>query len=522
MVGFMDIGTNSVRLLLARILPNHSYSVLSQQKEVVRLGKGEFPHSHLRQDAMNRAVLVCARFAEMARSFGAAEVVAVATSASREASNQEEFIERLRREAGLDVRVISGKEEARLIYLGVSSGMHLGKRRALFVDIGGGSTELIVGNSRHYEYLDTLKLGAIRLTSLFPGSPTGKVGRSRYKEIVKYISNAAVQAVSHVRGYKVELAVGSSGTIMNLAEIATRRFEGRSLERDDVMTHEQLKEVLAHLCSLTLEQRRKVAGINPERADIIIAGGAIIDTLMDELGLGRIQISDRGLRDGMLVNYLKLIETGWGIGRMSPRERSVLLLGRACHFDEGHAHNVASLAGQLFDTAREQGFHAMGDWERELLHYASLLHDVGVFLSFVNHQDHTYYLIRNSDLLGFDQTEIAIIAAVARFHRKGVPTAKQPEMADIGRGLGKTVLAMSSLLRLAEVLDRSHAGVVTEAAIVKGPGADASLEVSCRGDCQLEMWGVQGHLKYFQKAFGCALHVRPARRVRRGRAKGRD
>src|SRR5882672_6828597 len=166
-VGFVDMGTNSVRLLLVRIRPNHAYSILNSQKEVIRLGDHEFGERRLQKAAMNRAVLVCRRFAELARASGAEEIVAVATSATREARNKAEFLRRLKREAGIEFHTVSGKEEARLIYLGVASGIHLGRKRALFIDIGGGSTELVLGDQEQPLYLDSLRLGAIRLTSLF-------------------------------------------------------------------------------------------------------------------------------------------------------------------------------------------------------------------------------------------------------------------------------------------------------------------------------------------------------------------
>src|SRR5579871_4779176 len=286
LVAFIDLGTNSVRLLLVRINANHSYTVLSEQKETVRLGEGEFLRSTLQPEAMRRASLVCARFAESARSRGAAEVLAVATSATREAENRATFLRHLRRIAGVDVRVISGKEEARLIYLGVSSGANIGGRQTLFIDVGGGSTEVIIGDQQQHRFLDSLKLGAIRLSGMFfrPGD-SSPVSSTRYARIQRYIRTRSVRTVERLKQFTVEQAIGSSGTILNLAEIAMRKAHKRGLVKGDVLTREQLREVVTLLCSLPLEERRKVAGINPDRADIIIAGAAILETLMQELDL---------------------------------------------------------------------------------------------------------------------------------------------------------------------------------------------------------------------------------------------
>src|SRR5579872_2862705 len=250
-VGFIDLGTNSVRLLLVRINENHSYTVLAEQKETVRLGEGEFRRNTLQPEAMRRAGLVCARFAEIARSRGASEVLAVATSATREAENRSAFLRHLRRVAGIDVRVISGKEEARLIYLGVSSGANIGGRQTLFIDVGGGSTEVIVGDQQQYRFLDSLKLGAIRLTGMFFRSgDTRPVSASRYARIQRYIRTRTVRTLEQLRDFTVEQAIGSSGTVMNLAEISVRREHKRGLAKGDMLTAAQLRDTVSLLCSL--------------------------------------------------------------------------------------------------------------------------------------------------------------------------------------------------------------------------------------------------------------------------------
>jgi exopolyphosphatase/guanosine-5'-triphosphate,3'-diphosphate pyrophosphatase len=504
-VGFMDVGTNAARLLIVRIKPNHSYAILTRQREGVRLGEGEFSDQKLHPEAMQRTILVCRKFADMARSYGAEEIVAVATSASREASNQHEFLHRLRDEAQLDLRIISGKEEARLIFLGVSRGVHLGAKEAVFIDIGGGSTEVIVGGQREYEYLESLKLGAIRLTNMFfDPDETGPVSPKRYEEIREYARNTAVRVIEQVKKCPVDAAVGSSGTILNLAEIATRLFTSKRSERQTVLKYSRLSQVVKTLCELPLDQRRKVPGIQPDRADIIIAGAAILDAFMQALDLGEIRVSDRSLRNGLLVDYL--VRTGHAetLEAMSVRERSALLLGRACNFDETHARRVEQLSLNLFDSGRAIGLHTMGAWERELLGYAALLHDIGVFLSFTNHHAHSYYMIDNADLLGFDQKEIDIIANTARFHRKAFPRANRPELLALEGDVQERVVELSVLLRLAEALDRSHAGIVERVAFENFANMDkkkVGLTIYSERECPLEVWGVGNHEKAFKKAF---------------------
>jgi exopolyphosphatase/guanosine-5'-triphosphate,3'-diphosphate pyrophosphatase len=496
-------------LLLVRFNPNQSYTTLSELKEPVRLGGDEFMSYSLQPKAMDRAVLVCSRFAAMARKNGASDIVAVATSATREAENQKEFLQRLRDEAALEVRVISGREEARLIYLGVSRGVHLDGKTGLFLDIGGGSTEVSVGDSRDFKYLDSLKLGAIRLTQMFQlDEPTRPIPKSHYALVCNYVRNAAVRAIEQLKQNPFDVAIGTAGTIRNLAGIASLRA-GRAVSDDEpTITPAELSDVVGLLRATPLSERKKVQGLNSERADVILAGAAILEVLMDELEIKQLATSRLGLRDGLLANYLiRSRKHSDPVYELSARRRSVLLLGRRCNFDERHAQAVARLALELFDSAKQLGLHDFGDSERELLEYAAILHDIGVFLSFVNHQAHTYYLIRNADLVGFDEMEIATIAALARYHRKGRPRPEHPEFAELDKKGQAIVSRLFVLLRLAERLERSHHGVIQRARFRRAGANGIRLAVRAEGDCSLELMAVEKDQKAFAKAFDRPLVV---------------
>ena len=295
-VAFMDLGTNSVRLLVVRIHADQSYAILTQQKETIRLGEDEFTDQLLHEAARKRAITVCRHLAELARSFQAEDIIAVATAATREAANQGTFLKAFNAETGIDLQIISGREEARLIYLGVSSGVHIEQRQALFLDVGGGSTEISIGNQREYVYLDSLKLGAIRLTTRFLADQAGPTPPARFAEIKQYVRNTAIRAIQHLRAYPFELAFGSSGTIENLASVAARVIRRRSPAQPQILALTDMHEVEKLLCGLSVEERRKVPGLNPERADIIIGGMAIISTLMEEINIPQITVSTRGLR----------------------------------------------------------------------------------------------------------------------------------------------------------------------------------------------------------------------------------
>ncbi len=498
---FLDMGTNSVRLLVVRVNPNGSFTILNRQREVIRLGDGEFQEHLLQPEAMDRAVLVCRKFNDLARAYGASEFIAVATSATREAENQGKFLARLEREAGLEVRVVSGREEARLIYLGVSSGIHMGSARSVFIDIGGGSTEVAVGDQSEHFLLDTLKLGAIRLTQMFfLPDEKGPVSAARYALIRQHVRNATIRTAQHVRQYGIDKAIGSSGTIMNLAEIASQ-MKPKGPAREAALTREALRRVVETLCAVPLEERKRIAGINPDRADILIGGAAILETLMEVMELKTLKVSDRSLQDGLLVDYLSRPGNSPLYSGLSVRERSVQQLARSFNLDEDHAKTTTRLTLRLFDSARETGLHAYGPAERELLAHASMLHDIGMFISFSNHQAHSYYIIRNSELLGFNQTEIGVMANVALFHRKRLPGKRNPEFASLDKTSRQLVRVLSTFVRLSESLDRTHTGLVTDARFEPGKGKQAVLEIRATGDVQMEVWGVQSQAEGFRKVF---------------------
>jgi len=505
-VSFIDIGTNSVRLLVVRLNPNHSYSILTQQKQQVRLGEGEFEEEEILPEAIERLVIVCKKLSDLARTFKTDEFVAVATSAMREAANQHEILHLLRHEALLDVRVISGQEEARLIYLGVSRGIHLGDKQAFFIDIGGGSTEISIGGERNYHYLESFKLGAIRLSNLYMSDTiTSPVSQDQYRKVQQHIKDAIIHSVQKLRKEKPDFAVGSSGTIMNLAEIAHKAIRQSGTPKEGVLHYKDLRKVIDLLCSLSLEERRKIPGINPERADIIIPGAAILDLFMKELSLDSITVTGRGLQDGLLVDYLSRMDAFPLLGELSPRQRSVLQLGRSCGINEVHARTVTSLVLELFDSAKGQKLHSLGDGERELLEYATFLHDIGSFISYTNHHAHSYYIIKNSELLGFDQKEITFIANIARFHRKKTPRKKNPEILELDSRERETLRILSTFIRLGESLDRSHTALIQHVRFSRTDKTSVYLEVVARGDCQLEIWGVEAEKKAFEKIFGKEL-----------------
>ncbi len=333
----------------------------------------------------------------------------------------------------------------------------------------------------------------------------GPISDDTYEEMKKYVRGAVFHSVQLVKKGKVDIFIGSSGTIINLAEIANRAYEATC--KANVLRRSHLKKISAQMRSLPLSDRKRIPGINPERADIIIGGAAILETLMDELNVDELLVIDRGVRDGMLVDYLSKIEGYPHSMGMSVRETSVLQLGRSCNIDEKHAETVVKIALSLFDTSKKAGLHDLNAKDRELLKYAAYLHDIGDFISFTNHQAHSYYIIRNADLLGFDEKEITIMADLAKYHRKRPPKKKDPELKDLDARSQTAVVELSALLRLSESLDRSHASLVRSVAFVGSDKSSATLEIASDRDVSLEEWGVDADAKAFERAFDKELKL---------------
>lgn len=439
-VAFVDLGTNSVRLLVVRVGTGRSYTVLAREKETIRLGEGEFGTGRLQPAAMDRAAAACRRFMEVARDLGAEDVVAVATSATREAENRDEFLALLQAEAGLAVRVIPGEEEGRLVHLGTALSGAMGTDECLCIDIGGGSTEISVGDSRVCRRAVSLKLGAIRLSALFPADADGRVSPETYAAMQAHVLEVAGDALADLRDAGAARAFGGSGTIEKLA--ATAGDEKR-------LAYEDLVATVRRLCPMTLEERRQVAGINRRRADIIVGGAAVLETLMAELRLPALQVSHSGVREGLLADYLA------GTWNLPDRRKSVLALARTFETDEGHREAVAGLALALFDSGQTAGLPPLGEKERELLEYAAHLHDVGALVSLQDAHQHSGYIIRHADLPGFSREEKVLISEIVRGAGKKAPGGKSFQRLSPENALAVRTLA--ALLRIADRLAEDRA-----------------------------------------------------------------
>lgn len=455
----IDIGTNSIHLVVARVAAGGRFEVVTTAKEMVRLGSSGTDMKRLAPKALDRGIEALERFRLMAEAAGA-PVRAVATSAVREAENQATFIERARTEAGVEVEVISGFEEARLIHLGVLQAVPVIDLHALVVDIGGGSTELVVGHHGEALAAASLKLGAIRLTRRF--FPRERIKKAEVEACRAYIRSTLVPFFREAKAHRIDVVVASSGTATAVAAMASaaRGEEPPTTFNLHEVTADEVGEVVDRLVSAkSLAARKRIEGLDPSRADIVPAGAMILHEVLKEVGAGSLVISGYALREGVLLDTLQRIEGGSLHHLHDLRRRSVLHLADLCDDDQLHSERVAELALELFDGTAS--LHGLDLQCREYLEAAALLANVGLFVSHAQHHKHTYYVIRNSEhLSGFTDREIELIALVARYHRKSAPKKKHAEFARLPPDDQEIVRALAGLLRVAIALDRTHAGAV--------------------------------------------------------------
>jgi len=454
----LDIGTNSFHLVVARVR-GESLEVVTRARETVRLGHGGGDMKELSPDAIDRGIATLRRMRLLATSNGAS-MRAVATSAVREAENANVFLDRALREADVDIEVISGLEEARLIHLGVLQAIDVFDRRLLLVDIGGGSTEVLVGQRGETLAARSFKLGAVRLTDRF--FPGGEVKGKALASCRSYVRSVLTTFEREVDEVGFEVAIASSGTAETVARMAHAATGGavlRTYNRFEV-ERAQLDEVVAALVKRRTVAERRLPGLEPARADIIVAGALVLEGVADTFDIDRFTFSDGALREGVLLDTIARYREGSVHHLRDVSRRSIRALAERCDDDPAHSSHVAMLALQMFDATRH--LHGLGDDARDYLEAGALLANVGLVIAHSKHHLHAYYVIRNCELTGLTDNEIEIIALVARYHRKSAPKPSHPDFARLAPADQRLVCTLAGILRIAIGLDRSHDGRVRE------------------------------------------------------------
>jgi exopolyphosphatase / guanosine-5'-triphosphate,3'-diphosphate pyrophosphatase len=510
-IAAIDIGSNSIRQILADVSEDGKIHVVDEMKAMPRLGAGLDAEGMLSAESMGAAISALSRMATLARQMGADRIEAVATSAVRDAANGGAFLDRVRTETGLRVRVLTGKEEARLAYRSALAHFELGVGRTAVMDIGGGSLELSLTADGLVDRLASYPFGAIRATEQFlaGAARAGKERVGRVERAVRELRRAVRWAVRDdlpVKEWRGARIIGSGGTFTNLAAVVNARL-GLGAPRarhGTVVPRAELEHVLTMLLSMTAAERAAVPGLNPQRADIIVAGLAVAAEVMAIFEGRELLVSGYGIREGLLLEAALVQPRVADPGEA--RDRSVRELAERCHYEEPHARQVRKLSLQLFDQLAKRIGCEPGD--REILADAALLHDIGYHISYKGHHKHSYHLILHADLLGMSPAEQVAIANVARYHRGPSPKKTHDTFGHLDRALRRRIRRLAAILRVADGMDRGHVQAVDRVDVTVERDRIRLAPHPCPGAAlRLELWGASRKAEMLAEVAGARVEV---------------
>ena len=514
-IAAIDIGTNSFHLLVAAVDPKlRTFRIIQAEKATTRLGERDPETGELTEAAMQRGIETLRQFKDLAVSHQVEQIVTAATSAVREAPNGRDFLQTILNDLEIEVDLVSGPEEARLIYLGVLSGMPFGDRPHLLLDIGGGSTELILADGRDARALTSTRIGAVRLQRDFvKDDPMPSQRRSFLQAFIQGSLEPAVDKVRRrIKPGETPVLVATSGTAMAVGSLAASEEEHPPRKLHGYrLTRQRLDRVVDRLITMTPAQRRELAPINDRRAEIIVPGALILQTTMKMLGAADLVLSERALREGLIVDWMHrqgLLEDRFSF-QSSIRQRTVLHQVKRFAVNQARAERVASHALSLYDASR--GVMHDDDGEgRELLWAAAMLHSCGQHINISAYHKHTWYLIRHGELLGYSEAEHLMVAAIARYHRRSLPKKRHESWQLLAtRDNRRCVQQMALLLRLAAALDRRPEPVISALHIEAAKGS-LHLEIvpeRVNQNVSLEQWSLESCAEVVNEAVGVKLRV---------------
>lgn len=501
LIAAIDVGTNSFHMVIASVSTRGVLRIHARNKEMVRLGSSAGDMKRISPEAMDRGVETLRHFASEAAQHGA-HVRAVATSAVREALNKDEFVQRVFKETGIEIEVIPGVEEGRLIYMGAVHALPIVAKRTFVIDIGGGSTETVIGYQGEAAFVDSAKLGHLRVTKRFFPHPT--ITNDQVEECRNAIRGEWATVFQSLIAYGFESAVGCSGTVLAIAAMTLAR-SGKKIPESMNALRVDRKDILDVVNSIvqakTQVARLALPGMDPKRADVITAGALILEQAILGLNIQEITISGYALREGIVFDTVQKqrdIDEYHHLSHL--RYQSVDHLCDLYRVRRRHAEHVKNLCLRLFDDLRS--LHDLGDRERELLEAAALLHDVGYHIAADQHHKHSEYIIRNSAMPGFTNDEAELIASVARYHRKSHPKKKHPTFAALSVDEQQLVQVLSSILRVGEGLDRRQQQVVQTVRVNVSTNVLDIFLVAPTTVPDIEIWGSERRKELMEETFG--------------------
>ncbi len=507
-IAAIDVGTNSFHMVVATVDENGLLNITAREKEVVRLGSSSGDMKFIMGDAMERGIQTLSRFADLAKSEGA-EIRAVATSAVREAENKNEFVDKVLKKAGIEIEVVSGVEEARLINIGVMHALTIFRKKTLVIDIGGGSTETILSQKGETNIINSIKLGAIRLTKKY--FDKNIITDENIEECQSFIKGEWQPILEKVKEFGFETFIGTSGTIQTIATMAYYEkksyipdiINGLSVSRKDFLNIiEKIKKAKNE------NEISKLNGVDSSRVDILLGGALIIEFAIKYLEIKKITISSYALREGIVFDTIQKKTSILKFHHLADlRYQSVITLNRRYNVDIKHSEHVRKLCYEIFKDLKD--IHLLGLDEEEILEVAALLHDIGIQISLDSHHKHSYYIIKNCILPGFTNDEQELIANIARYHRKSIPKKTHENFNNLSEIEQRIVWILGGILRIAEGIDRRQIQSVesVSCSINQNKIYIKLLQASKDINPDIELWGANRRKEMLEIALNKKIEI---------------
>lgn len=506
-IAAIDAGSNALRMMIGNVNQSWQVEPLQNIRLPVRLGQDVFTSGMLSEKTIQKTVNAFVQFQRAAQDSGVVKLRAIGTSAMREAANKDILLDRISRTSGIEVEIISGAEEARLIHLAVANVVNLKRKRAVLIDIGGGSVEVSISENRNIISTDSYNMGTVRLLQKLNGRKDSAfsllAGQGSFSALVREYAEAARRRIDRELGSaRAHVCVGTGGTVEDLGRLHQKLF---NKPNDRSVSLAELRDLIDVLDRMSVKARTRKLGLRPDRADVILPAAIVLQLIAHEARTRQVIIPHVGLKDGVLLEMADGLRKSPRIPRREQVLASVMRLGRKYQFDAEHATLAARLARELFDRCPQ--LHGLGPDERLLLEAGTLLHDVGQFISTTEHDQHGYYILNANPLIGLSDDEQAVVANLVRYHRTTFPSLDNPDSQTLSQKQRVTVRKLSALLRLADGMDVSHTRHVRRAQLVEKKKR-WQLSLHGRGDMLLERWALERRRGLFEEIFGVQLEIK--------------
>lgn len=498
-ISAIDVGSNAMRMVVGEVDEAWHVKTVENIRLPVRLGQDVFSKGYLEEKTIQQTEEAFLHFKHVADRFDVHRMRAVATSAAREAANSDLLIDRILRTSGIEIEIISGDEEARLIHAAVSHAIDLDHKRTLLIDIGGGSIEVTISSGRNIISTDSYDLGTVRLLEKLK---TKNSSKHTFGKLVREFAEAARYRIERdIGGEKIQICAGTGGNVEEIGRLRQKLFKAES---NHFVTVEELKELIERLNDMSYEERINKLKLRPDRADVILPASIVLHLIASKAGVKQISIPNVGLKDGILLDLAEDLSKSLRPKRREQVWESALHLGRKFQFDEKHACLTAKLAARLFEQSKP--LHNLNGNNQLLLEIAALLHDIGHFINTVDHDRHGYYLLSANHLIGLTSREQNIVANLVRYHRKQSPSVDDENFKSLPQQDRLIVIKLFTLLRLADAMDINHTGKVTDVNL-KETNTSWQLKISSENDLMLVNWTLDKRKSLFREVFGVNLEI---------------